>query len=930
MSHQMNNIQIHCKSLNEGFFFYATDNLKKNLTPSDWANHFLLWDTKSFYGNFYTIETIDDVQGIRLSSSDWIRITSEEPFNSFVEWRWDDLSALCLSLGDALNETIQNTKITPNVMTFDSENLFYLPNEFNEEFHESFWAQMINDQSAWDFATTWYNSALNEMPQVQKAKRAIQILLEKNISKDSIQKLLASSPLLKNENELLKYLPFNIGLRLTEPLLNSGTQADEWKLEIFLQDLLNPEMKYYWSEKDEIPSDWVSFFPSIEEQISSWKLTFPWFNFEKFNSKFAGKFLAEAAEVLLLLKTPVLLPVWWESVTKARVQARAKIKSNKSYQTHLGLSSFIDFEWKLSINSQEITVEEFNQIIREKSSLYLVNGQWVSLDLIAFKRLQKLLQKAKENGISAHDLLKQNVTRESDQEEDPEETIEIKYDFDKSLDKFFTSLIENSDIPQSTVPTDFIGELRPYQINGMSWMLFLREQGFGCCLADEMGLGKTIQLIAYLIAVKERTINSQKTPSLIVCPTSVIGNWQKELQRFAPILRVKIHNGPNRPKQSKFIEEYQDVDVVLTNFGLLSPDESEFLSLDWNTIALDEAQNIKNPNTKQSRTARKLKANHYIAMTGTPIENRLYELWTIFDFINKGYLNSLSSFEKNFCYKIEKEKDKNQLALLKKIIHPFLLRRTKKDEKVALNLPDKLEQLEFVPLSLEQTTMYEDIVTRTLEKIESKNGIERAGLVLQMITRLKQVCNHPVLIIKEDKAHFSKHHSSKLEKLFDLVDSIREQDESVLIFTQFAEMGEIIKTALESKYGYYIPFIRGSVSRKNREISIENFQNGENPILLLTLKTGGTGLNLTAANHVIHFDRWWNPAVENQATDRVHRIGQSKFVHVHKLITVGTLEEKINEVLEKKQSLTNDILINDNWITQLSNEDLKALLSLEK
>lgn len=932
MFHQLNSIYIHCNISNDQFFIYARNNSENIIPPSEWITHFLLWDEKSYYGNSYSTESLDGTQGIRLSPSDWIRITANEPFNSLIEWHWDDLSTLCLSLGHALNETIQSTKIVPDVLTIEKDCLFILPNEFYQEFHESFWQQKINNESAWDFATSWYNSALNEMPYIQKIKKATQLLLEKNVSNLNIKKLIDNSPLVKKEIEQNYTIPFNLGLRLVEPNQNSDTTSDDWKLEVLLQDTFKPELQYFWSEKETIPSEWSAYFNILEEQIFCWKLAFPWFDFEKFNSKLAGKFLTEAAEVLILLDTPILLPVWWESVMKARVKARANIKSNKRFQTQMGISTFVDFDWKLTINSQEISEDEFNKIIQDKTTLYLVNGEWVSLDIAAIKRLQNLLQKAKENGINAYDILRENISRDIDSEDNSLESIEINYDYDKSLDMFFSFLYENSniDIPHFPVPQYFKGELRPYQISGMSWMLFLRENGFGCCLADEMGLGKTVQLIAYLLSLNEKTSISQKRPSLIVCPTSVLGNWKKELAKFAPTLHVKIHNGVQRPRQSSFKQEYQDIDVVLTNYSLLSPDELEFLSMDWNTVALDEAQNIKNPNTKQSRTARKLKARHHIAMTGTPIENRLYELWSIFDFINKGYLGSLFNFEKQFCYMIEKEKDQNQLALLKRIIQPFLLRRTKKDEKVALNLPDKLEQLEYVPLSIEQARMYEEIVTRTLEKIESKNGVERAGLVLQMITRLKQICNHPALIFKGEKSNLSKHHSSKLEKLFDLVDLIREQNESVLIFTQFAEMGEIIKRALESKYGYDIPFIRGSVSRKNREVAIEDFQNRKNPILLLTLKTGGTGLNLTAANHVIHFDRWWNPAVENQATDRVHRIGQSKFVHVHKLITVGTLEEKINEILDKKQILTDDILMNDNWISKLSNEDLKSLLTLEK
>jgi SNF2 family DNA or RNA helicase len=373
----------------------------------------------------------------------------------------------------------------------------------------------------------------------------------------------------------------------------------------------------------------------------------------------------------------------------------------------------------------------------------------------------------------------------------------------------------------------------------------------------------------------------------------------------------------------------ENVDVVLTSYGLSHLDTNEFGGMVWSTIAIDEAQNIKNPGTKQSRAVRRLRGRHHIALTGTPMENRLSELWSIFDFTNHGYLGSLGQFQKKFVIPIEKDEKKEKVHDLQSLIRPFLLRRTKKDEEVALNLPDKLEQKEYCPLTTEQASLYEQLVQDTFEQIEKLTGFERKGLILQMLSRLKQLCNHPALYLKEKSAERKLvDRSNKLEKLEELVDAVLEQDESCLIFTQYIEMGEMIRSLLKVKFGIDVPFLNGSVPKAQRDAMIERFQAGEFPVFLLSLKAGGTGLNLTAANHVIHYDRWWNPAVENQATDRAYRIGQQRFVHVHKLICTGTLEEKIDAMLEKKQYLNDQIIQSENWITELSTDELKDLVYL--
>jgi SNF2 family DNA or RNA helicase len=467
-----------------------------------------------------------------------------------------------------------------------------------------------------------------------------------------------------------------------------------------------------------------------------------------------------------------------------------------------------------------------------------------------------------------------------------------------------------------------------------------------------MGLGKTIQLISYLLAVKLQggsvpvsapkgrgATNAAKNAAgendhvetgaaLIICPTSVLGNWQKELERFAPSLNVYLHYGSNRLKEEAFREKALASDIVLTSYGLTHLDEPEFGSLTWSSISIDEAQNIKNAQTKQSRAVRKLKGQHHIALTGTPMENRLAELWSIFDFTNHGYLGSLGQFQKRFIIPIEKDDEKQKIRELQGLIRPFLLRRTKKDEDVALNLPDKLEQKEYCPLTAEQASLYEQLIKDTFAEIESVSGIARKGLVLQMLGRLKQLCNHPALYLKEKPAKDLLDRSAKMEKLVEIIENVLEREESCLIFTQYIEMGEMIRELIGKKYGLDIPFLNGSVPKVKRDEMIQRFQDREFPVFLLSLKAGGTGLNLTAANHVVHYDRWWNPAVENQATDRAYRIGQERFVHVHKLISTGTLEEKIDGMLEKKQMLNDQVIQSENWITELSTEDLRNLVYL--
>lgn len=610
-----------------------------------------------------------------------------------------------------------------------------------------------------------------------------------------------------------------------------------------------------------------------------------------------------------------------------KVKARLKGTSNNR-PSFVGLQAMLDYNWRFSMNGIELSEEEFNHLVEEKRRLVKIRGRWIKLDHRFIHQIQDLMKRAEKEGLHVRDLIEQELLvdgSEREASEDDKAFARVQIELNRQWKQMIKQLRDIHSIPIAPVPSGFEGELRPYQTLGMSWLLFLRKYGFGACLADDMGLGKTIQLISYLLAVKAHEGNGS---ALIICPTSVLGNWQKEVEKFAPGLTVHLHYGPARLKDEAFIEAANRADIVLTSYGLTHLDLPQFEKVQWSTIAIDEAQNIKNAHTKQSRAVRQLKGKHHIALTGTPMENRLTELWSIFDFTNHGYLGSLNQFQRNYVVPIEKEDEKGKIEELQTLIRPFLLRRTKKDEEVALNLPDKQEQKEYCPLTAEQASLYEQLVQDTFAQIEALTGFERKGLILQLLGRLKQLCNHPALYLKEEKPKDVLERSLKMEKLAELIEAVLEQGESCLIFTQYIEMGEMIRTLLKEKFAVEAPFLNGSIPKGKRDELISRFQNREFPIFILSLKAGGTGLNLTAANHVIHYDRWWNPAVENQATDRAYRIGQKRFVHVHKFISTGTLEEKIDAMLEKKQSLNDQIIQSDSWITELSTDELHDLIHL--
>ncbi|CAD5914040.1 putative ATP-dependent helicase YwqA [Planktothrix tepida] len=623
----------------------------------------------------------------------------------------------------------------------------------------------------------------------------------------------------------------------------------------------------------------------------------------------------------------------WASRLGLSIKAETpKLKTNE----RLGLKSLLSFKWQLSIGGQTMTKAEFDRLVSKESPLVEINGEWVELRPSDIKAAKTFFSQRKdEMTLSLEDALRLSTGDTQMIEKLPV----VNFEAGGKLQELLNTLTNNRSLEPIPNPQNFKGELRPYQARGAGWLSFLEQWGLGACLADDMGLGKTIEFIAFLLHLKEQ--NSLENPVLLVCPTSVLGNWEREIKRFSPNLKVMVHHGDKRAKGKNFAKIIQDKNLVITSYPLTFRDEKELQGVTWQGLVLDEAQNIKNSDAKQSKTVRNINASFKIALTGTPVENRLSELWSIMDFLNPGYLGQRTFFQRRFAIPIEKYGDTDSLKILRSLVQPFILRRLKTDKDIIQDLPEKQENTVFCPLTTEQATVYQKIVDESLEKIDDAEGIQRRGMILALLVRLKQVCNHPVLIEakvknskKSDKQDLIKtQYSGKLQRLTEMLEEVLEEGDRALIFTQFAEWGKLLQPYLEHHFHREILFLYGSTSKNKREEMIDRFQNDPQapPIMILSLKAGGVGLNLTRANHVFHFDRWWNPAVENQATDRVFRIGQTRNVQVHKFVCTGTLEEKIHDLIESKKALAEQVVsAGEDWLTALDTDQLRNLLILDR
>jgi hypothetical protein len=635
-------------------------------------------------------------------------------------------------------------------------------------------------------------------------------------------------------------------------------------------------------------------------------------------------FLREAALVLRASGFGVLVP-GLESRLGVRVRLGPPRPSAKTSQGigGMGWDTVVSYDWEIALGDETLSREEFETLAALKQPLVEVRGKWVELRPEQVSAALALFAGQPERGeMTLTDAMRLVLAPEP-----ADGLAAVKVETDRRL----AELLEGSDRGKregGLEPTDLVGRLRPYQSVGLSWLVGLRAHGLGACLADDMGLGKTIQLIALLLYARERESELPPAPSLLIAPTSVVGNWRHELARFAPSLRVLVHHGAERASD-RFAEEAMCHDVVLSSYALLHRDRAALTSVAWNTVALDEAQNIKNASTQAAQVARQLPARWRVAMTGTPVENRLDELWSILHFLNPGYLGSAEEFRRRFANPIQRGRDATALARLKALVAPFILRRVKTDRSIIEDLPEKNESKLFCTLTREQATLYEAVVQEGLEQVEASDGIQRRGQVLAMLAKLKEICDHPALFLKDGSSLVGR--SGKLARLTEMADEVLAADDRALIFTQYVRMGRLLQEHLAEQFGREVLFLHGGTAATARDRMVARFQQDEHgpPLFILSIKAGGTGLNLTRASHVFHFDRWWNPAVENQATDRAFRIGQLRNVHVHKFICAGSLEEALDELIERKQELSEAIVgTNEAWITEMTNAELRALLAL--
>lgn len=640
----------------------------------------------------------------------------------------------------------------------------------------------------------------------------------------------------------------------------------------------------------------------------------------------AYRFLTEASWVLEQSGFGIILPSWWSGRgTGQKFHIRAKVKSPKMKGTSgLGLSDLISFNWEAAVGTEKLSLQELQHLARLKSPLVKVRGQWVELNAEEIRAAINLLRNNKDNKAPLSEIMKMSFGYTENVKGIRFEGVDAEGHVADILDRL--SGLRQIEILET--PKGFSGILRPYQQRGYSWLNFLKNLGLGACLADDMGLGKTVQTLALFLTDK---LEGRKMPVLLICPTSVVGNWQREAARFTHDLRILVHHGMERTKGDTFKDHVKGYDIVISSYALVHRDAGFLSQVMWRGIVLDEAQNVKNPETKQSKAVRSLKAGYRIALTGTPVENNVGDFWAIMEFLNPGFLGSQASFRRNFFLPIQLSKDKEAISRLKYLTKPFVLRRVKTDKSVISDLPDKMEMKVFVNLTKEQASLYQAIVNDVEEDLDAASGIQRRGLIFATLIRLKQVCNHPAHFLGDNSSVHGR--SGKLNRLKEMLEEVILENDSALVFTQFTEMGDIIKKYLQEIFAIEIPFLHGGVTKKKRDSMIEQFQsgNGRMPVFLLSLKAGGTGLNLTAANHVFHFDRWWNPSVENQATDRAFRIGQKKNVQVHKFICQGTFEEKIDEMLEGKKEIADSVVgKGEDWITELSTDQLKELFALRE
>jgi SNF2 family DNA or RNA helicase len=640
----------------------------------------------------------------------------------------------------------------------------------------------------------------------------------------------------------------------------------------------------------------------------------------------ANEFLREKAEVLEQAGFGVVLPAWWNEPERrlgAQLTAESEESSSESSVGGIGVEQLCEFRWDVVLGDERLSKDDLEELAALKMPLVRVRGQWVSLQEGDIENALELYNETEDGEMTVAEALQADTGLTDTDHGLPV----VDRQFEGALADLFDTDLE-AWIDDAGTPHGFDGQLRPYQKRGLGWLSYLEEFGFGGCLADDMGLGKTIQILARL--VEERVDGQSLGPTLVVCPLSVVGNWKHEANEFAPQLQVYVHHGTERASGDTLDEALTNHDMIVTTYGVVRNDIEQLRDIQFHRVILDEAQKIKNTSAKRTQAIRTLSARHRFALTGTPVQNRLSELWSIMEFCNPGLLDSETAFRETFARPIERYGDEHKADTLRRLIRPFILRRSKTDERIIDDLPAKIESKEYCNLTEEQATLYKAATDELLGQVEQASNMERRGKVLQLINALKAICNHPRQYHEDGSQLVGR--SGKLARLEDLATEILASDDRALIFTQYTSMAELLRQYLQDQLGRRVLYLHGGTPKGKRDEMVERFQSPDGPpLFLLSLRAGGTGLTLTAATHVIHYDRWWNPAVEDQATDRTYRIGQTDDVQVHKLICEGTVEEAIDQTIEQKRELADQVLAEgDEWITELSTDELQDLVTLSE
>jgi len=661
----------------------------------------------------------------------------------------------------------------------------------------------------------------------------------------------------------------------------------------------------------------------------------------------AHEFLTTYAPLLEAAGFGVATPAWWRGDgRRPRLELLAQARDGAPADPRrCTLASLVSVNWQVALAGEPVSIEELEALRRSGEKLMHFHGRWIEFDGRQTDEALRLLRRQKDETRSAGDLVRLMIGVDQDAHGLRVGGVAAQ----GWLQELASRMRGETALEELPLPQGFCGELRPYQRHGLAWLAFLRSWGLGACLADDMGLGKTIQALALLARERER---GETRPVLLVCPSSVLGNWQREAARFTPGLTVLRHHGPERCFGEAFVEEAARHALVVTNYALLPRDYATLRRVKWAGVILDEAQNVKNPDTRQSQAARALTADYRLALTGTPVENHVGDLWSLMDFLNPGLLGSRTAFRDRFLRPIQSGIDPAARERLRRATAPFVLRRLKTDRTIIADLPEKIEGKVYCPLTREQAVLYAAALRELETGLSGAAGIARRGLVLATLTRLKQICNHPLNYLGRDpdgprgsragddapaaapRAEGSDTElagrSGKMARLTEMLEEVVDSGDRALVFTQFAHMGGLLQRHLGQTFGFEPLFLHGGVPLLERDRMVAAFQSADGPpVFVLSLRAGGTGINLAHASHVFHFDRWWNPAVENQATDRAFRIGQTRNVLVHKFVCAGTLEDRIDALIEAKRAVAEDVIgRGEAWLTELSDEELKTALAL--